>query len=125
MTGSDDFGITLQLAYSDLGRSSGIGPFDRCLSVPSDGREIFDPPRLTFDLPPTDNLHEKGEIVTENWLPVGPTVVRITAGASSPNNLIEETFSVSTNCERSPRTSEPGFGRLKKRGSPHYYFSVS
>jgi hypothetical protein len=86
--------------------------------------EIFDPHRMTFDLSPTDNLHEKGEIVTENWLPVGPTVAGITTGASCPNNLIEGTFSVSTNCERSPRTSEPGSGRLKKRGSSHYYFSA-
>ncbi len=38
------------------------------------------------------NLHEKREIVTENWLPVGPTVIGITAGASCPNNLIEDTI---------------------------------
>jgi 4-hydroxy-3-methylbut-2-enyl diphosphate reductase len=38
------------------------------------------------------NLHEKREIVTENWLPVGPIIVGITAGASCPNNLIEDTI---------------------------------
>jgi 4-hydroxy-3-methylbut-2-enyl diphosphate reductase len=38
------------------------------------------------------NLHEKREIVTENWLPSGPTVIGITAGASCPNNLIEDTI---------------------------------
>ena len=38
------------------------------------------------------NLHEKREIVTENWLPIGPKVVGITAGASCPNNLIEDTI---------------------------------
>jgi 4-hydroxy-3-methylbut-2-enyl diphosphate reductase len=38
------------------------------------------------------NLHEGREIVTENWLPIGPTVVGITAGASCPNNLIEDTI---------------------------------
>jgi hypothetical protein len=30
--GSDDFGTLLQLAYSNVGRSSGIGPFDQCQS---------------------------------------------------------------------------------------------
>jgi 4-hydroxy-3-methylbut-2-enyl diphosphate reductase len=38
------------------------------------------------------NLHEKREIVTENWLPAGPIIVGITAGASCPNNLIEDTI---------------------------------
>jgi 4-hydroxy-3-methylbut-2-enyl diphosphate reductase len=38
------------------------------------------------------NLHEKQEIVTDNWLPSGPIIVGITAGASCPNNLIEETI---------------------------------
>jgi 4-hydroxy-3-methylbut-2-en-1-yl diphosphate reductase len=38
------------------------------------------------------NLHEKRERVTENWLPSGPSVIGITAGASCPNNLIEETI---------------------------------
>ena len=38
------------------------------------------------------NLHQKSEIVTENWLPGGPVIVGITAGASCPNNLIEETI---------------------------------
>jgi 4-hydroxy-3-methylbut-2-enyl diphosphate reductase len=38
------------------------------------------------------NLHEKREIVTEDWLPDGPIIVGITAGASCPNNLIEETI---------------------------------
>lgn len=38
------------------------------------------------------DLHEKREIVTEGWLPDGPIIVGITAGASCPNNLIEETI---------------------------------
>jgi 4-hydroxy-3-methylbut-2-enyl diphosphate reductase len=38
------------------------------------------------------NLHKKGEITTEHWLPDGPLVIGITAGASCPNNLIEETI---------------------------------
>ena len=38
------------------------------------------------------NLHKKGEIATEHWLPAGPLVIGITAGASCPNNLIEETI---------------------------------
>jgi 4-hydroxy-3-methylbut-2-en-1-yl diphosphate reductase len=38
------------------------------------------------------NLHKKAEITTEGWLPDGPIVVGITAGASCPNNLIEETI---------------------------------
>jgi 4-hydroxy-3-methylbut-2-enyl diphosphate reductase len=38
------------------------------------------------------DLHQKSEISTENWLPRGPVVVGITAGASCPNNLIEETI---------------------------------
>jgi len=38
------------------------------------------------------NLHEKRERITENWLPSGPSVIGITAGASCPNNLIEETI---------------------------------
>jgi 4-hydroxy-3-methylbut-2-en-1-yl diphosphate reductase len=38
------------------------------------------------------NLHEKREVIAENWLPSGPIVVGITAGASCPNNLIEETL---------------------------------
>jgi 4-hydroxy-3-methylbut-2-enyl diphosphate reductase len=38
------------------------------------------------------NLHEKREVVARNWLPGGPVVVGITAGASCPNNLIEETL---------------------------------
>ncbi|MBV8225202.1 MAG: 4-hydroxy-3-methylbut-2-enyl diphosphate reductase [Verrucomicrobia bacterium] len=38
------------------------------------------------------NLHKNTETSTENWLPTGPLVVGITAGASCPNNLIEETI---------------------------------
>jgi 4-hydroxy-3-methylbut-2-en-1-yl diphosphate reductase len=38
------------------------------------------------------NLHEKREVVTENWLPSGPIIIGITAGASCPNNLIEDTI---------------------------------
>jgi 4-hydroxy-3-methylbut-2-enyl diphosphate reductase len=38
------------------------------------------------------NLHERQEVVAKDWLPDGPVVVGITAGASCPNNLIEETL---------------------------------
>jgi 4-hydroxy-3-methylbut-2-enyl diphosphate reductase len=38
------------------------------------------------------NLHERQEVVAQDWLPPGPVVVGITAGASCPNNLIEETL---------------------------------
>ena len=38
------------------------------------------------------NLHEKREIVSYFWLSNGPAVIGITAGASCPNNLIEETL---------------------------------
>jgi 4-hydroxy-3-methylbut-2-en-1-yl diphosphate reductase len=38
------------------------------------------------------NLHEKKEEVAKDWLPAGPVNVGITAGASCPNNLIEETL---------------------------------
>ncbi len=38
------------------------------------------------------DLRQKKEVVTENWLPERPFVAGITAGASCPNNLIEETI---------------------------------
>ena len=38
------------------------------------------------------NLHDKEEVIAKDWLPAGPIVVGITAGASCPNNLIEETL---------------------------------
>src|SRR4051812_13802383 len=38
------------------------------------------------------DLHKKEETVAKDWLPSGPIVVGITAGASCPNNLIEETL---------------------------------
>ncbi|HEV7869322.1 MAG TPA: 4-hydroxy-3-methylbut-2-enyl diphosphate reductase, partial [Chthoniobacteraceae bacterium] len=38
------------------------------------------------------NQHEKREVTTERWLPERPLTVGITAGASCPNNLIEETI---------------------------------
>ena len=38
------------------------------------------------------NLHEKREVVSHFWLSNGPGVIGITAGASCPNNLIEETL---------------------------------
>ncbi len=38
------------------------------------------------------DLHAKEEVIARNWLPQGPLVVGITAGASCPNNLIEETL---------------------------------
>jgi 4-hydroxy-3-methylbut-2-enyl diphosphate reductase len=36
--------------------------------------------------------HAKREVATENWLPARPFTAGITAGASCPNNLIEETI---------------------------------
>jgi 4-hydroxy-3-methylbut-2-enyl diphosphate reductase len=38
------------------------------------------------------NIHERQEVIAKDWLPKGPIVVGITAGASCPNNLIEETL---------------------------------
>ena len=38
------------------------------------------------------NLHERREVVAKDWLPERPVVIGITAGASCPNNLIEETL---------------------------------
>jgi 4-hydroxy-3-methylbut-2-enyl diphosphate reductase len=38
------------------------------------------------------DLHERREVVAHDWLPKGSVVVGITAGASCPNNLIEETL---------------------------------
>ena len=36
------------------------------------------------------NLHKKQEVETRDWLPAGKITVGITAGASCPNNLIED-----------------------------------
>jgi len=36
--------------------------------------------------------HKKQEIETQSWLPSGRIIVGITAGASCPNNLIEDTI---------------------------------
>ncbi len=38
------------------------------------------------------NLNLKKETETQNWLPPGPVTIGITAGASTPNNLVEETI---------------------------------
>lgn len=38
------------------------------------------------------DLHQKREIATGDWLPERPLTIGITAGASCPNNLIEETI---------------------------------
>jgi 4-hydroxy-3-methylbut-2-enyl diphosphate reductase len=38
------------------------------------------------------NQHLNKEVETQNWLPAGAITVGITAGASCPNNLIEETI---------------------------------
>ncbi|MBA2242924.1 MAG: 4-hydroxy-3-methylbut-2-enyl diphosphate reductase, partial [Chthoniobacterales bacterium] len=38
------------------------------------------------------DLHQREEVIAKEWLPDGPLVVGITAGASCPNNLIEETL---------------------------------
>jgi 4-hydroxy-3-methylbut-2-enyl diphosphate reductase len=38
------------------------------------------------------DLHRKSEVSCNDWLPSAPVVVGITAGASCPNNLIEETI---------------------------------
>ncbi len=37
------------------------------------------------------NLHKQEEVLTEKWLPSGNVYVGITAGASCPNNLIDDT----------------------------------
>ena len=36
--------------------------------------------------------HQGQEVETRNWLPAGKITVGITAGASCPNNLIEDTI---------------------------------
>ena len=36
--------------------------------------------------------HKGSEVETQDWLPAGQITVGITAGASCPNNLIEETI---------------------------------
>jgi 4-hydroxy-3-methylbut-2-en-1-yl diphosphate reductase len=36
------------------------------------------------------NLHRQQEVETQDWLPSGNITVGITAGASCPNNLIED-----------------------------------
>ncbi len=38
------------------------------------------------------NQHKKEEVETRDWFPSGPITVGITAGASCPNNLIEDTI---------------------------------
>ena len=38
------------------------------------------------------NQHENREISTEKWMPAPPSTIGITAGASCPNNLIEDTI---------------------------------
>jgi 4-hydroxy-3-methylbut-2-enyl diphosphate reductase len=38
------------------------------------------------------SLHMEKEVETKDWLPAAPAIVGITAGASCPNNLIEETI---------------------------------
>jgi 4-hydroxy-3-methylbut-2-enyl diphosphate reductase len=38
------------------------------------------------------DLHSKAERVTKDWLPESPVTIGITAGASCPNNVIEETI---------------------------------
>jgi 4-hydroxy-3-methylbut-2-enyl diphosphate reductase len=37
------------------------------------------------------NLHKQEEVLTERWLPGGNVYIGITAGASCPNNLIDDT----------------------------------
>jgi len=37
------------------------------------------------------NLHQQEEVLTENWLPSGSVYIGITAGASCPNNIIDDT----------------------------------
>jgi 4-hydroxy-3-methylbut-2-enyl diphosphate reductase len=38
------------------------------------------------------DLHSKAEKITEQWLPPEPVIIGVTAGASCPNNVIEETI---------------------------------
>ena len=37
------------------------------------------------------DLHQQLEVQTENWLPTGKAYIGITAGASCPNNIIDDT----------------------------------
>jgi len=37
------------------------------------------------------DLHQQEEVLTENWLPAGNVYIGITAGASCPNNIIDDT----------------------------------
>jgi 4-hydroxy-3-methylbut-2-enyl diphosphate reductase len=38
------------------------------------------------------NLHKQEEVLTEGWLPKRDMYIGITAGASCPNNLIDDTI---------------------------------
>ena len=38
------------------------------------------------------NQHQQKEVETRDWLPPGKITVGVTAGASCPNNLIEDTI---------------------------------
>ena len=47
---------------------------------------------IFFEQPFERIFHIKAEEETRDWLPAGKLTVGITAGASCPNNLIEETI---------------------------------
>jgi 4-hydroxy-3-methylbut-2-enyl diphosphate reductase len=51
------------------------------------------------------DLHLKTEVTREGWLPASPVVVGVTAGASCPNNLIEDTIVRLFELEGTPRES--------------------
>ena len=51
------------------------------------------------------DLHLKTEVTREGWLPPSPVVVGVTAGASCPNNLIEDTIVRLFELEGIPRES--------------------
>jgi 4-hydroxy-3-methylbut-2-enyl diphosphate reductase len=42
--------------------------------------------------PAQNDQHKKEEVETRDWLPDGQITVGVTAGASCPNNLIEDTI---------------------------------
>jgi len=56
-----------------------------CYFIKNAGKIVSDKAILHF------NLHRQEEGLTENWLPTGKVYVGITAGASCPNNLIDDT----------------------------------
>ena len=61
------------------------------------------------------NLHERREVVANEWLPEGPVVVGITAGASCPNNLDRRNPHPAFSTARYRRRAAECRGRLGER----------